>query len=205
MRKYLILIIPLLLVAFLSYKAYAQDHASNIVITKIGTPPTSTNGGSVTDPSSCPIPNGSITCGSERVPVGGCGHCGVGYGDYSCSYEGIHYAMDVGAKPGDPVYMPLVDGKKIRWTFSHQQINDSLTAIQYYGGVDEDTQEQYWIQFHHTVPGSGGGSLYSGDQGATVCAPGCSTGSGPHVHIEFAKISDSGTRVWQDAPNYFCR
>ncbi len=161
MKKYIFLIIPLLRIVFLAREAYAQDHASNIVVTKIGNPPVSSSGGSVTDPSSCPIPGGSITCGSESVPVSGCGHCGVGYGNYSCGYEGIHYAMDVGAKPGDPIYMPLVDGKKIHWTFSHQQVNDSLTAIQYYGGIDEDTQEQYWIQFHHTAPVSGGGSLNS--------------------------------------------
>ncbi len=205
MKKYIILIVPFFLISFLTYKAYAVDHSSNIVVTKIGNPPISSGGGAVTDPSSCPIPGGQISCGSENIPVGGCGHCGVGYGNYTCGYPGIHYAMDVGAKPGDPIFMPLVDGKNIRWTFSHQQLNDSLTAIQYYGGINEETQEQFWIQFHHTAPGSGGGTLSSGDQGATICATGCSTGTGPHVHIEFALINENGERIWQDAPNYFCR
>lgn len=195
----------LALIFAFTLKVLAQTHSSNPVDIIIGNPPVSSsgNGGSI-NASSCPIPGGRITCGSRNVPIAGCGHCGVGYGNYPCNYEGLNYAMDIAASPLDPVYMPLVNGKNIRWTFSHQLLNDSLTAIQYYGGIDEETQEQYWIQFHHTKPGSGGGTIFSGDQGATICAPGCSTGSGPHVHVEFAKISDSGVKTWQDGPNYFC-
>lgn len=213
MKKRIIIILTACLLIF-ALKAYAQDHSSNTVITKIGNPPVSSSDESI-DATSCPIPSGVITCGSENAVVSGCGHCTADYigGDSGlrsmCSdpnYPGIHYAMDVGAKPLDPIFMPLVNGKKIRWTFSHQAVDgDGITAIQYYGGIDDDTQEQYWIQFHHTKPGSGGGTIYSGDRGANVCQSGCKTGTGPHVHIEFAKIDNSGNKTWVDAPNYFCR
>ncbi len=188
--------------------AAAQEHSSNPVTTIIGNPPITSNGSGPDsiDASSCPIPNASPSCGSKNVPVNGCGHCGVGYGNYPCGYEGIQYAMDVPTGPLSPIYMPLVNGKEIRWTFSHQMVkNDGITAIQYYGGTDDETQEQYWIQFHHTQPGSGAGTISSGDRGANTCQTGCDTGTGPHVHIEFAKVDSSGNKIWQDAPNYFCR
>ncbi len=206
MKKYLTLILPIALIGFLAFRVYAQDHSSNTVKTKVGNPPAGsggTGGDSAVDASSCPIPNGTITCGSQNVPVNGCGHCGIGYEKYPCDYEGLHYAMDIGAGFGDPVYLPLVNGANILWSFSHQSVsNDSAQAIQYYGGTDEKTGEQYWIQFHHTQPGSGGGTLHSGEKGANVCQT-CNV-DGSHVHIEFAKISDSGQKTWQDAPNYFC-
>lgn len=190
----------------MAVKVYGQDHSSNTVTTRVGNPPPSPDNSESIDATSCPIPNGTITCGSKAVPVSSCGHCGIGYEGYPCNYDSLKYAMDVGAHPLDPIYMPLVNGKKIRWTFSHQTVHtDGITAIQYYGGIDDDTQEQYWIQFHHTKPGSGGGTIFSGDRGATVCQSGCSTGSGPHVHIEFAKIDSAGNKLWQDAPSYFCR
>jgi hypothetical protein len=118
--------------------------------------------------------------------------------------------MDVinpnGTRPLDPVYMPLINGQAVRWTFSHQLVkDDKITSIQYYGGINDKTQEQYWLQLHHTQPGSGGGTIFSGDRGATLCQSGCSTGSGPHVHIEFALIDSNGNKIWQEAPNYFCR
>ena len=204
-KKYTTLLLPVIGMLFLAAQVFAQNHSSNPVDIIIGKPPVSSGGsGGSINASSCPIPGGKITCGSENVPVSGCGHCGIGYGGYTCNYPGIHYAMDIGASPLAPVYMPLVNGKSIKWTFSHQLLNDPLTAIQYYGGTDEETQEQYWIQFHHTKPGSGAGTIHSGDQGAIICEIGCITGSGPHVHLEFAKISDSGEKLWQDAPNYFC-
>ncbi len=206
MKKIIILTLPLLLVVLLTVAAYSQEHSSNTVTTKVGSPPQGSSGPESIDATSCPIPNGNITCGSRSVPVPGCGHCGIGYESYPCNYNSLAYAMDIGAQPLDPVYMPLVNGKKIRWTFSHQTIGpDGITAIQYYGGTDEETQDQYWIQFHHTAPGSGGGEIYSGEKGAQICQSGCSTGSGPHLHIEFAKIDNSGNQSWQDAPNYFCK
>lgn len=183
---------------------HAQQSASSSVRTTIGNPPTIA--------SSCPIPGGVPSCGSERVPVntstsgGLCGHCGAGYGGYVCDYPGIHYAMDIPGTPLQPIIMPSVDGAKIKWVFNHQSVgSDGITAIQYYGGTDENTGDQYWIQFHHTLPGSGSGIHYSGEEGAKICQTGCDTGSGPHVHVEFAKVSSSGQMLWQDAPLYFCK
>jgi hypothetical protein len=211
MKHKLIILIPLFLFLAFSFKAFSQTHTSNPVDIVIGKPPTSSPGTGGSGPSSinassCPIPGGRVTCGSKNVPVSGCGHCSVGYENYPCNYHSLQFAIDISAPALAPIYMPLVDGKKIRWTFSHQTVHsDGITAIQYYGGIDDDTQEQYWIQFHHAQPGSGGGTIFSGDRGANICQTGCKTGSGPHVHVEFAKIDSSGNKIWQEAPNYFCR
>lgn len=181
--------------------------SSSSVTTRIGNPPQTPDS---IDATSCPIPNGVISCGSLGVPVNDCGHCGIGYEDWPCNYHSLSYSMDVispnGTGPLDPIYMPLVNGQVIRWTFSHQTVHsDGITAIQHYGGVNDNTQEQYWIQFHHTQPNSDGGTVFSGDRGANLCQAGCKTGSGPHLHVEFAIVDSSGNRIWQDAPNYFCR
>lgn len=172
---------------------------SNTVTTKVGNP---SSGGSI---ASCPIPNGIITCGSKNVPINGCGHCGLGYEAYmaNCTYPGIYYAMDIAGADFTNVILPSVSGKIIQWTFSGQTNNIGNQAIQLYSGTDSSTGEKFWIQFHHTQPGSGlSGTRSSGEIGAKICGDGCGMG---HVHVEFAKIDPSGGTVWQDAPDYFCR
>lgn len=200
MRKIVILIIAILFLQASIVYAQAQFRTdSNTVTTRIGNP--------VLGEFSCPISGGSVTCGSKNIPVNGCGHCGQGYGEYIslCSYEGIHYAMDIGGSALQNVILPSVNGKILSWTFAGQSNNKGDQAIQQYTGTDVSTGEKYWIQFHHTQPGSGrAGTHPSGNVGAQICN-GCNAGSGLHVHVEFAKIDTSGAFVWQDAPAYFCR
>lgn len=180
--------------------AHAQFRSdSETVTTTVGTP--LANGGIA----ACPIPNGVITCGSKNVPVNGCGHCGVGYEAYmsGCTYEGINYAMDIGGTDFQDVILPSVGGAAITWTFVAETNRTNNQAIQRFGGTNEATGDKYWIQFHHTQPGSGNvGTHTSGERGANICGNGCNA---EHVHVEFAKVDSSGKNIWQDAPNYFCR
>ncbi len=185
---------------FMVMEVYAQQQyqtKSNTVTTRIGNPPISV--------SVCPIPNGTINCGSKNVPVNGCGHCGIGYEAYmkNCTYEGIYYAMDIGGNDFQDVILPSVGGASIEWTFSTESHRTSNQAIQLYSGTNLSTGEKYWIQFHHTRPGSGNpGTHTSGERGGNICGDSCEM---KHVHIEFAKIDTSGKTIWLDSPDYFCK
>lgn len=200
MKKILILIISILLLQASIVFAQAQFRTdSNTVTTRIGNPPT--------EELACPIPKGVVTCGSKNVPVNGCGHCGVGYEAYmsTCFYEGIYYAMDIGGTPGQNIILPSVNGRILNWSFAGQSNVKNNQAVQQYEGTNTSTGDKYWIQFHHTTIGSGQtGNRSSGDIAAQICSN-CISGSGAHVHVEFAKIETSGAFVWQDAPEYFCR
>ncbi len=185
-------------------KTLAQfSNNSNTVTTRVGSP-----AGAI---AACPIPNGTVTCGSEHVIVSGCGHCTQEYISIDpaqlsplCTdpnYPGIHYAMDIGGNDFQNVILPSVEGKIINWAFLGQTNNIGNQAIQIYSGTEPSSGEKYRIQFHHTDPGSGGGNLSSGDIGAKICGNGCNM---HHVHVEFAKVTSSGTE-WVDAPSYFCK
>lgn len=170
---------------------------SNTVTTRVGNPPTIEY--------ACLIPNGIITCGSKNVPVNGCGHCGIGYEAHmkNCTYPGIYYAMDIGGTDFQNVILPSVEGKSISWSFVDQTNATPNQAIQIYVGTDAASGEKYWIQLHHTAPGSGKSGTYaSGETGAQICGNGCGMG---HVHVEFAKVDTSGRNIWVDAPDYFCK
>lgn len=202
-----LLILLFLSLAFFAGHTLAQAQyrtESNAVTTVVGNP-------SIGTLAACPIPGAKINCGSKNVPINGCGHCGIGYEDYmsNCTYEGINYAMDIDGADFTPVLLPSVEGKTVEWTFVDQTnavlvpAKGAPQAIQRYAGTNTVTGEKYWLQFHHSEPGSGNpGKHGSGTQGAKVCGDGCNM---HHIHVEFAKIDPSGKMVWQDAPNYFCK
>lgn len=202
--KFLITLFIFISLFTFTKNVHAQlQSTSNIVTTDVGTP--------IITSAICPIPNGIITCGSKNMPIGGCGHCGVGYEAFmkNCTYPGINYAMDIGGADNAPVILPSVNGKTISWTFVDQtnEVRPPLLgasqAIQLYAGTNTETGEKYWIQFHHTNIGSGvPGTHLSGERGANICSGGCNMG---HVHVEFAKVDTSGNNVWVDAPTYFCK
>lgn len=200
MKRIIFLLTFIVIALFTTKHTLAQTQfktESNIVRTVVGNPPIPV--------SVCPIPTGTITCGSKNVPVNGCGHCGIGYEAYmkNCTYEGINYAMDIGGNDFQDVILPSVDGVSIQWTFSDESNATNNQAIQLYSGTNLSTGEKFWIQFHHTSPGSGNpGTHESGERGANICGNGCEM---KHVHVEFAKIDTSGKTVWLDAPDYFCK
>jgi len=199
--SFLISTVVFLFISIHSAQAQSYRTDSNTINTTVGE--ASGGGGGGAGEFSCPIPGGTITCGSKAVPINGCGHCGLGYESYMgyCTYPGINYAMDIAGGDFTPVILPSVNGAIIDWTFAGENGKTSNEAIQYYSGTDPKTGDKYWIQFHHTAPGSGKGSHSSGDVGASICGSGCGKG---HVHVEFAKVTPSGNQ-WQDAPNYFCK
>ena len=159
--------------------------------------------------SSCPIPNGVVTCGSKFTAAqNGCGHCGAGYGASRwCTgpeaYEAINYSIDIGGAWGQETFLPMVKGNVVSWT-RLSPITGTDQEIQRYAGTDTTTGEQYYIQFHHTIKGSAPeGTRLSGEHASNICNN-CSGVSGPHVHIEFGSSGASGTQ-WLDAPLYFCQ
>lgn len=173
---------------------------SQTVTTLVGSPTESIpNPGSGSD---CPIPNGVVTCGSKFTPVAGCGHCGLNYpAPQYCTYDAINFAIDVAGEDFSPVYLPKINDHVIKWTF-RRQTQGGTEPIQEYTGVDQQTQDQYFISLHHTASGSGNpGDHLSGEVGANICGNGCGK---RHVHVELGTGSPSGI-TWLDGPKYLCR
>lgn len=192
--------LPLLILALLfstqAFGATLRTDSNPPATTKVGTPASI---------AVCPIPGGPINCGSKAVPINGCGHCGVGYEGFmsNCTYPGIYFAMDIGGRELQDVILPSVNGATIEWTWYDETNRSSNQAIQRFSGTNTSTGEKYWIQFHHSDPGSGNkGSHQSGETGTRICGNGCGMG---HIHVEFAKVDPSGSNTWVDAPNYFCK
>ena len=163
---------------------------------------------------SCPISGGVVTCGSEfTLDANGCGHCTPAYikdwdsGGWCAKDRGIHYAMDIGAKAGQEVYLPKVNDHMIKWTLSYEEVRpDYAQAIYGYSGEDETTGDKYYIQFHHVEIGSqnAGGTHESGEIGARVCTS-CNPGN-YHLHMQLGAggVGPGGTQ-WIDTPKYFCK
>lgn len=169
--------------------------------------------------SDCPIRGGRVICGSKTNPRGGCSHCSEGYlisnpTDYDayctarCPNCGTETGLDVAAnKLGDPIYFPKVGGKVVEWTW----VKTGKTTIQGYSGYAVDNvNEKYWLQLHHTLPGSGKPRGRSGDIGANICLS-CLRTTGPnkqlpHTHVQLAVGSSkpSGGNYWLDASVAFC-
>lgn len=198
MKNVLVVFSLFIFLLLLGGVAYAQLQTdSNEVRTRVGNPQIQA--------SSCPIPNGVPSCGSRNEPRAGCAHCDTRYTvDHGCGYPSLAYALDVPGDYGQEVILPSIGGAQIRWAFLDQPKNVNNTAIQRYGGLNEATGEQYIIKFHHTAPGSGSGTKLSGEIGARICSEPCEVGTGPHVHIEFARVNNDGSYIWLDAPLYFC-
>ena len=192
---YLFLLFPALFLVGVVYAQLQTD--SNTLRTRVGNPQVQA--------SSCPISGGVPSCGSRNEPRSGCAHCNPLYtASFGCGYESLAYALDVPGDYGQEVILPSIGGAQIRWTFLDQPKNVNNTAIQRYGGLNETTGEQYIIKFHHTAPGSGSGTKNSGEVGAKICSEPCDVGTGPHVHIEFARVNNDGSLPWLEAPLFFC-
>lgn len=166
-----------------------------------------TRSSQVTTPSSCPVPNGTINCGSQMTPVNGplglCGHCGTGYTSskeiQNCqNYPENKYSIDIGTTASQAVFLPTINNNNISWRFVAEQPGGT-GYIQIFAGEDASTQEKYSLQIHHTESGSGNpGNHRSGDRAATACST-CGAG---HVHVQLR--SDS-TGSWLDAAQILCK
>jgi hypothetical protein len=163
---------------------------------------------------SCPIPNGVITCGSQNTPViggplGDCGHCGVGY-DAPCDFEGTKSAMDIDTNDagGQEVVMPLIDGHVIDWTLNHIEPKGGRESLYGYAGTDTENGDKYYLQYSHVGTGTGtvGKTYKSGDIGAKTCLPTSPGADCHHLHVQLIKGASSlGPVTWADAMQFFCR
>ncbi|MBI2017950.1 hypothetical protein HYS92_02780 [Candidatus Daviesbacteria bacterium] len=183
------------------------------------TSPTTSTGSATTpgstlpaDASSCPIPNGQITCGSLSTPASnGCGHCNevykqaIGEAEFQrvCGMAGTKYGIDIAGADLQEVYLPKINGRVIKWAFKSPQEPGS-PFTQRYTGIDEQTNEKYMITFHHTNNGSGNpGEHLSGERGARICGDGCNQ---KHVHVELSSgAAGAGGMTFLDTPSYLCR
>ncbi len=164
-----------------------------------------------TEPLYCPIPNGVITCGTQSTPVNGCGHCGAGYpassyNAYCVPYPATSWGIDVAGNDFQDILLPKIGGNLVTWTYLGQEPGVT-EAIQMYAGRVTDsngTLQSYYLQFHHTQPGSGNSNAHqSGDIGGRICGNGCGE---RHVHIQIGDGGDGpGNTSWLDAAQYFCK
>ncbi len=155
----------------------------------------------------CPIAGGTastVTCGSFFTLRSGCGHCraDAGYANYmrNCNYEAINYAEDIDGAAGQDVFLPSINGRTIDWALINITPS-SIGSIRYYSGVNTQTNEEYWIQFHHVDGGYGITRGISGNVGGRICI---TQSSCSHVHVEFSIVTPGGGRIPQDAPLFLC-
>lgn len=155
----------------------------------------------------CPIAGGTavnVTCGSFFTLRSGCGHCraDAGYANYmrNCNYEAINYAEDIGGAAGQDVFLPSINGGTVEWALINITPS-SIGSIRYYSGVNTQTNEEYWIQFHHVDSDYGIARGISGNVGGRICT---TQSSCNHVHVEFSTVTPGGGRTPQDAPLFLC-
>ena len=155
---------------------------------------------------SCPISRGAaaVTCGSRDTLRGNplCGHCDpASYGADNirkhCNYAEINYAEDIGGPPGEPVYLPTMNGEIIEWS-QWAQVPSSEGSTIKYNGIQTTTGAQYNLQFHHVAAGSGVANGRSGEVGGKIC------GNCNHVHIETQRNETDGKKTYIDAAKTFC-
>lgn len=163
----------------------------------------------------CPAASRNIICTSAfDDQTHRCKHCldGLypgGSAALQCRYPGTYYAIDVLAGRGETVYLPTIAGKSIKWRFIDGGEGSSGQRILKYSGIHEPTGEQYYLQLHHSEPGSGNpGEHMSGEPGGRVCTLNI-PGECDHTHVQIASgayfpAGGSGS-MWLDAAAYMCR
>lgn len=184
-------------------------------------------GGDNVASASCPIPTGTVTCGTKDNPAiyspglgfSSCGHCGAGYdagADQCINYpEGTSNGIDVAVIPyrgtaedkvNDyaEIRFPTINGHKADWTlvYKYPQQDTGNQQILGYKATDTTTGENFYVQFHHSAPGSGSPSGRSGEVAGKVCGGGCNVF---HSHIQIQTGSALGQGRWLSAADFFCK
>lgn len=156
----------------------------------------------------CPIPNGTVTCGSQFTPINDCGHCGLNYPPDAisayCSYPGTKYAIDIAGSDFQDILLPKINGNIVTWTYQGEEAGATQAIQKYTGSVSNGTYQTYYLQLHHTQPGSGNSGVHqSGNIGGKICGNGCNEG---HVHVQVGDGGDTPSSTgWLDAAQYFCK
>jgi len=194
-----------------------------IVTTRVGEggPVLPPGGGPGTGPAgkfSCPVPNGTITCGTFANPRRGCGHCGIGYdkdlvqckADYK---NGTFNGMDLTNGQGglqnrnQPISLPSLGSGEIEWKFFKKEQGIPGEARQQYVGYDKISTKSYFLQLHHTRPEARtpGTTYQPGAIGAYICAAPTAGSDCDHVHIQILIGSGLDHSKWIDAvQNFAC-
>ncbi|MBI4037108.1 hypothetical protein HY385_01650 [Candidatus Daviesbacteria bacterium] len=156
----------------------------------------------------CPIPNGTVTCGSVGTGgIAGCenGHCGAKYDNPAniCSLvPATAYAVDIGGSPGQEVLMPTLTDPQTGIT---QSLN--CTFLGQEAGIEGDTinrfgcQDNIWIRFHHLQSGQPAKTVKSGELVGKIA----NSAGGPHVHIQLGiggECTGSNTSYCKAADSY---
>ena len=195
MKRYLLLFTVAFFFGFSAQVVYAQV-TTNRVETRVGNPPIAAG--------NCPTKTGVVSNGSLFTPVIDqgvlYGHCNAAYAaayPSNCQWAGTKYAVDVIGNDLEDVYLPKVHGHVVDWTYltGYDEVKGS-EAILKFSGIDSVTKEQYYLQLHHQVPGSGR-SGRSGSVGGNICGNGCGEG---HVHVQIATGQNLASESnWLDA------
>lgn len=166
---------------------------------------------------SCPIPNGQITCGTRTSSRNNCNHCSEQYihedernnptrqpsmRELCQESYGTPYALDIAASAGTPIYLPSLNGHIIEWEYKGEVLGSAM-AIQKYIGTDIMSGEKYYIQFHHTVIGSGNPGFHSTEQ--LVRAGIVADIGANHIHVQLASGNAATGSNWLDTANYLCK
>jgi hypothetical protein len=156
--------------------------------------------------SSCPFnAKAHVSSGTRANPVGGSGHCGIGYPTASspwCSasrvanagYISAVYAYDISPDSGgtnNMIYLPQVEGQNVRWTLRSTGDADGLGNYFDFAGVGENGTE-YFTHIVHLQP-----SAMTVSQSYPSGTPISKLASidGPHVHITMAKKTNDGFKA----------
>lgn len=156
----------------------------------------------------CPIPGGQVTCGSLGDPINDCEHCGPGYVEKGgnmadCNDDwGTAQGLDIAGSGGTAIYLPEVAGEVIEWTMEDETSKNKGNIIRYSGISTVDKDNVWWIQFHHSAPGSGigiGNTARSGEVGAKIYS------GGDHIHVQIGgQGTKPGASGWLPASAFFC-
>ncbi|MDO8498083.1 MAG: hypothetical protein Q7S61_06095 [bacterium] len=176
-----------------------------------GSPPD--QGGKNTSPT-CPIMNPDRTCGSRSNAIRSCAHCTEQYiledehdnpdrrppiRELCKDSYGTPFALDIAASPGTTAYLPSINNHLIEWEFLNEEKGSSY-AIQKYIGTDKETGDKYYIQFHHTRPGSGNPGIHTTD---SLNYAGIIDAN--HLHVQLAQGTPNAGGNWVDATQYLCK
>lgn len=166
--------------------------------------------------SSCPVPNGVISCGSSKgIPgtVNPC-HCTSSYSPVCPPESRRGKALDIkspsGSKDNDPVYMPLVNGRALKWYFRGDYDDAEGATLRVF--QSEPTPNGVWtIHFVHSkrrinllkIPDFTAVPVFSSGQEITDLtqpvaymdkSSGIGSEVGIHTHVSIGLIGDN----WYD-------
>lgn len=168
MKKFLLLLLPFLLIGLLAFEVYAQEHTSNTVRTRVGNPTTSLTGWPT---------SGSVSQG----PLGPAGHAAHNL-----------VALDIANVPNTPVHATF-EGIAYSFDESKGEFDKTYGRLGSYVKLVPDSNPSAVVLFAHllSVSISSGTRVKIGDEIGRMGYSGYVEPPGPggtHLHYEFRGI-----------------